>query len=286
MALIKSVAIVGGTGDLGKILSSQLDGTEGFDITVISRQSTVGHLIGLKSTKADYDSVESLTAAFRGFDAVVNALPGHLEAQSLRILDAAVAAGVRRFIPSEWGSDRRGVDPKKFLLPQAKSTSKKSCSSISPRAKLNILPSLADPGLSGSWRLRAACLYLAGSSSFMTRKAFGEALVGALRQPDASKNRIISVRVIQLSQNRILELTKEAFPKVEFMVKHIDTQERFKRGSGKLFSGQFDPSVVTDLVCCSVFDVTAQTSYQSDEDELAMFGVQSIVEEDFVEFIR
>lgn len=43
----------------------------------------------------------------RGFDAVVSVVAGHLSDLQLRLLDAAIIAGVKRFIPSEFGSDTR-----------------------------------------------------------------------------------------------------------------------------------------------------------------------------------
>ncbi len=54
--------------------------------------------------KAEIASLESLTKAFAGQDAVVStvAVPVALSGQDV-ITDAAVAAGVKRFIPSEFG---------------------------------------------------------------------------------------------------------------------------------------------------------------------------------------
>ncbi|KAF4481666.1 isoflavone reductase family [Fusarium agapanthi] len=50
-------------------------------------------------------NVESLSKVFEGKDAVISLLPIlSLEAQAIAI-EAAIAAGVKRFIPSEYGSD-------------------------------------------------------------------------------------------------------------------------------------------------------------------------------------
>lgn len=56
---------------------------------------------------ADYTSIESLTAAFKGQDAVVSTINSTLtpESQQELIVDAAINAGVKRFISSEFGSN-------------------------------------------------------------------------------------------------------------------------------------------------------------------------------------
>lgn len=82
-----------------------------FEVTAVTRgesQATFPDHVAVR--RADLSSVESLTAAFAGQDAVVSAvstvfavIPG---AQN-PMIDAAVAAGVKRFIPSEYGLNTR-----------------------------------------------------------------------------------------------------------------------------------------------------------------------------------
>ena len=54
--------------------------------------------------KTDY-SKASLIKVFRGFDAVVSAVASFSVDQQSNIVDAAVEAGVKRFLPSEYGVD-------------------------------------------------------------------------------------------------------------------------------------------------------------------------------------
>lgn len=54
--------------------------------------------------ESDY-SFASLVDVFKGQDAVVSTLATLSVQQQLGIIDAAVAAGVKRFLPSEFGSD-------------------------------------------------------------------------------------------------------------------------------------------------------------------------------------
>jgi hypothetical protein len=57
--------------------------------------------------EVDYESVDSLKAAFAGQDAVVSAIATVAIKGQQPIIDAAIAAGVKRFIPSEFGVNTR-----------------------------------------------------------------------------------------------------------------------------------------------------------------------------------
>lgn len=58
----------------------------------------------------DYDDPDSLKAALAGQDAVVSAIASAaVGPQQQKLADAAYAAGVRRFVPSEYGLNNRLV---------------------------------------------------------------------------------------------------------------------------------------------------------------------------------
>lgn len=59
--------------------------------------------------KVDYQSVESLTSALEGQDAVVSAIATVAVGSQKILVDAAVAAKVKRFISSEFGVNTRTV---------------------------------------------------------------------------------------------------------------------------------------------------------------------------------
>lgn len=60
--------------------------------------------------KVDYGSVESLKAALQGQDAVVSSIATVAIGSQNPLIDAAVQAGVKRFIPSEFGINTRIVE--------------------------------------------------------------------------------------------------------------------------------------------------------------------------------
>ncbi len=86
----------------------------GFHVTAISRESSTSTFpAGVEVRKADLSSTESLTKAFAGQDAVVSTV-ATLAAlgEQQPITDAALAAGVKRLIPSEFGHNTQTLsDP-------------------------------------------------------------------------------------------------------------------------------------------------------------------------------
>lgn len=83
-----------------------------FTVTAITRESSTSTFPSeVAVRKADLSSVQSLTKAFEGQDAVVAAVatPTALGGQNV-LADAAVAADVKRFIPSEFGINTRQLD--------------------------------------------------------------------------------------------------------------------------------------------------------------------------------
>lgn len=107
------ILVAGATGNLGgRIIGQLID--RGAVVRAIVRSSsdalTVGELrkIGVDVVEAELTDLEQLTQACQGVSCVVSAVQGlHeviIDAQS-RLLQAAVAAGVARFIPSDFCSD-------------------------------------------------------------------------------------------------------------------------------------------------------------------------------------
>lgn len=80
-----------------------------FNVTVLSRpESDKTYAADIKVVKSDY-SEASLVDAFKGQDAVVSALGSAGLAEEIKIIDAAVKAGVKRYLPSEYGSNTKNT---------------------------------------------------------------------------------------------------------------------------------------------------------------------------------
>jgi putative NADH-flavin reductase len=85
---------------------------QGFTVTALTRASSKATFPqGVRVQKVeDYSSAASLESALRGQDAVVSVIATAAVAEQIALVDAAVAAGVKRFLPSEFGVNTRTLD--------------------------------------------------------------------------------------------------------------------------------------------------------------------------------
>ncbi len=114
-----TIAIAGATGDLGARITRALV-ARGASVRALVRddadQTVLEQVrdLGAEPAVVDATDVSSTAAALRGADCVVSALNGLreviLDRQSV-LLDAAVAAGVPRFIPSDYSADFTTTPP-------------------------------------------------------------------------------------------------------------------------------------------------------------------------------
>ncbi|SFT65765.1 NmrA-like family protein [Geodermatophilus amargosae] len=116
---LTTVLLAGATGDLGGRLARELL-DRGAVVRALTRPGSdpaaAARVRGLGATVvvADYADPAALQEACAGADVVVSAVSGLrpvvVDAQS-RLLDAAVAAGVPRFVPSDFSADHRTLPP-------------------------------------------------------------------------------------------------------------------------------------------------------------------------------
>lgn len=100
---------------MGPAIVKALDDAK-FTVSVLSREGTSHQFPPfVKVYKTDY-TLPSLSEAFRGQDAVVSLIgaSGTLDEIQMQMIDAASQVGVRRFLPSAFGSD---IDDKEGMQP-------------------------------------------------------------------------------------------------------------------------------------------------------------------------
>lgn len=78
----------------------------GFEVSVLARPSSKSvYADNIKVFKADFPDHKALVEAFRGQDAVLVTTGDfhNIGATTIPLIDAAIEAGVKRFLPSGWG---------------------------------------------------------------------------------------------------------------------------------------------------------------------------------------
>ncbi|KAH7100490.1 NAD(P)-binding protein [Auriculariales sp. MPI-PUGE-AT-0066] len=107
-------AVAGGAGRLGKFIAKGLL-AHGAEVTVLSRSASTVVPDGATVCVVDYGNAGSLKAALIGIEVVVSCLAGGGFGVQAALADAAKAAGVKLFVPSEFGVDT-SVLPRDHLL--------------------------------------------------------------------------------------------------------------------------------------------------------------------------
>ncbi|KAF9887084.1 hypothetical protein FE257_010578 [Aspergillus nanangensis] len=210
------IAIAGASGNLGPaVLSALLEA--GFTVTVLTRAGQKGsHQFDRRAqvAKVDYQSQESLISALRGHDAVVNTLGTVPRPVHLGLIDAAVAAHVPRFIPSEFGMD--SAHPKASAFPIY-------ADKVAVQKYLQEKAAASGGQFAYTFLINDAVeLYDGGDRKFSatTLAGVGKAICGIIRNLEATRNRTVYVREVDVSQNQLLGMLKTTLP-----TKVVDTEE-------------------------------------------------------------
>ena len=295
MSEIKSVAIAGvrslenttgkwltssqASGNLGShILKALVDAN--FNVTVLTRSNKPGlYDAKVKVVEVDYASVESLTAALKGIDALVCSL-GHagLESQTL-LIDASVAAGVKRFIPSEYGSCT--TNPKvasfpiyvpmfkiKNYLEEKAKEGQLTWTVLACGAFLEFIfnqPFLLD------YANHKATLYDEGDNrtSSTSMPNVGKAIAGILKNAKATENKIVRVSEVILSQNQLLGMAEEVRPEIKWEISKVQTSALLKEGLDGVAAGDFSmPTMMKILSGTALAGDTYGSAFYETDNEL------------------
>lgn len=177
----------------------------------------------MKVVHVDYDSLSDLTNALKGQDAVVSTFSAAAASAQLPLIEASVAAGVKRFIPSEFSSD---IDnPKSATLPvyqpiiaihkalQAKSQAHPEFTYTSIRNGVLLDWGLAK-GLIVALDSETPTLYDGGDRPFSVSNlaSVGQAVIGVLSHFEETRNRAIYVHDLVITQNQVLSIAQKLAP--------------------------------------------------------------------------
>ncbi|KAK3898179.1 hypothetical protein C8A05DRAFT_47427 [Staphylotrichum tortipilum] len=261
MASIQRVAVLGATGNLGPAIISQLQ-TSGFTVTAISRTSTQ-HTnstpvlpVDLPVLRVDFTSFDELKEAFTGQDAVVSVVgvPG-VPCQKLAV-DAARAARVRRFVPSEFGVNTRVVKEEGGKIGVVWGGK----IGVEWGGKIEVVDYLEAvkegdefswtgiaTGLILDWNLdrnglgiinlkdKSATVLDSGNEKFQasTLAQVCRAVAGILKHPDETANKYVSVASFNMSENELVTLVEE-LTGWTLPVTHIKSADIRKTGEDKI----------------------------------------------------
>ncbi|KAJ3127304.1 hypothetical protein HK100_009822 [Physocladia obscura] len=270
MPSVKNVVLIGAGGNLGVAVLKEFLASPLLKVTVVSRpESTSVFPNGVRVIKTAY-TLESLTAAFANQDAIISLVGTPGFAVQKTIIDAAVAAKVSRFFPSEYGSNTSSaqvIDLVPFL--KAKAQTVEYLKSLEAENKISwtalVTGPFFDRGLTTGFlgfKLadKTVRLWDGGDSLFAatTLPSIGKALVSLVSKQEAfekSRNQYVFISSHVTTQNDILKALKAATASsdgVEWTVStNVDSQARVAEVKGQIAKGDFSSTV--DLLLAATY---------------------------------
>ncbi|KAI1746078.1 NAD(P)-binding protein [Xylaria scruposa] len=250
---INNVVVLGATGNLSPYIVSGLV-TAGLKVTVLSRSQPGPNSAisaAVQVLQSDY-TYTSLVEAFRNQDAVVSTIATKNVQQQMSIIDAAVAAKVRRFIPSDFGSDS-SVEDEEHLTVWLKSK----------QEAVRYLRTKEADGLSwtslctGPWvdwlleeghgllgidiRSKTATIIDSGNQEFTTSTMpmVSKATAAILLYPEVTRNKYVHVDSFTLTQNLLLEAVERVMG-TKFSKEKTSREDLLALATKHLDEGDYD----------------------------------------------
>jgi hypothetical protein len=209
------------------------------------------------------------------------------------IIDAALAAGVKMFIPSEYGLDSTGARINAdFPSWRAKSAVSDYLAELKSQGKIDY--ALVMVGLFLDWGMEKIILDLRGKSiqlwdggntpiSLTTVGEIAKAVVGVLEGRNGGKVEL-RVKNINISQWRLYELAASVVGKEGWTVTELDTAAAVEKARENLAKGVPDRSYA--FLKRAVADGTYGSVWKAEEDDSEVMGLKSFTEDDVLEIIK
>ncbi|KEF51311.1 uncharacterized protein A1O9_12661 [Exophiala aquamarina CBS 119918] len=248
---IKHVLVIGGGGNLGPEILHALQEDSTFTVSVLTRESsssTSTYSADIRLFKVDdsYPATQ-LHDAFKGQDAIICALSLQSIDQQFKFIDCAVEAGVKVFVPAEFGGNKGAAkhgekmplhDTKDLVLEHLRKVEEHGLSWTAIATGPFIDWGLANGFLGFDITSQQAKIYGTGNEAWTgtTVKNIGVAVARLLHKPQDVKNRFIYIYSVRTSQNEILA-TMEAVTGSKWHVQHLEWDEEIPAGRRLLDSG-------------------------------------------------
>lgn len=265
---LNKVCLVGANGSLGSVLLPVLVAAD-FQVTILQRASSTSSVpsadhpnVTVKVVDSDF-ALPDLTAALQGQGAVIAAfpIPGRLE-YHLRLAYAAAQAGVRRFIPADFGScDAANPEAlKRLQLYRDKVRVRERCEELEREFASKgfswtalVCGHFFDWGLRDNFlhfdlEKREALLLDGGNTpaSASTLHRVGEAVVAVLRKPAETANKTLFVQSFNPTQRQVLAALEKVTGGAPWTVKETQSGPFLEQEQKKVDAG--DKHAIEEVV--------------------------------------
>ncbi|KAE8377573.1 hypothetical protein BDV26DRAFT_281743 [Aspergillus bertholletiae] len=294
--LIKKVALAGATGNIGSKTMRALADAGKFEITVLHRRPIeLPQYAGVTVRIVNFESVDSLSAALQGHQAVIDCTSDLVGETSIRLIDAAVAAHVYRFIPSEYSHPANNAkvrqmpifamkDQTHHYLRQLASEGKISYSSVSSGAFLDW--NLATGFMNIDLDKKNVQLLNEGDVvfSWTLLSTIGKAVVQVLLHLKQTKNRVIHIHSVWKSQRQMVDLAMAALGGDGWSITTVDADAAAKKAQVEFQAQNINPQVLGDLIRYAVS--RPEFIDRPKQDDNALLGLSGMADEEVKDLIR
>lgn len=271
-----------------------------FTVTVLTREGSTSTLpYGTKTAEISYESPASLQSALQGQDALVSTVGFAGLLSQIPLIDAAIAADVKRILPSEYGSDQRNAVARSLPVfghkVQVEQHLKQACESSGGRTTYTLVANneFFDWDLDNSFgvdiKARTMEIFDGGDVPFTaTPLSFVAAgIVRILQDPDKTANRVVRLHGAEMTQNRLLALLQRfTGDRAGWKIQHSNTAEREQQAYAHL--QQHPEDFMTWAVMflqCAVWGTKFGNDYSGENDN-GLVGLTELSEGEIEEIVK
>jgi len=296
MIQIKHVALAGATGNLGTSILDVLLKSGDFIITALKRVGSESTFpTPVKIVEVDYNSLERLTVALKGQDAVICTFGMGTDASvHKQLIDAAIAANVKRFIPSEFSFDIMNRLVRQ--LPIFENKLKVICH-LEERAWNSemtytyvINSAFLDWGFQHNFILDISqskpTIFGSGDELFSTTtvSTAAKAVLGVLKNYEETKNRAVYIHDAVVSQNILLAIVKKYTPGKIWRPMHVNLGQLKDDSDSNLEKGTYDMSTLYSYLCVALFSNGYGGRLEQTDNEL--LGIKEMTQNEIEDVVK
>jgi nucleoside-diphosphate-sugar epimerase len=284
---------VAGAGSLGTPIIQALV-RAGFPVTVLTRSSQMKSLdldpsADVKFAMVDYASSSSLEDALQGHFGVVSTVNARATGEQMPLIEAAVRAGVERFIPAEFGADMANKKARALPVFEQKEKTAEKLSEMAT-TNPNFTYTLVRNGVFFDWGLQmnfllntqshTATIIDGGDHPFSTTTlaTVAKAVVDTFQHLKETKNWAVYIHDAVLTQNQLIDIVKRVGSnKAEWTLERTTTAEVEKRALKSPAEDAF--KAMMDQLCLSIYAEGYGGNFSGRTDN-ALFGISEMTKEE------
>ncbi|KAJ2982285.1 hypothetical protein NQ176_g1486 [Zarea fungicola] len=292
---IQKVVIAGATGNLGSVVLNKLVDSGKFSVTVLRREGPTSSAVpNINTVYADFNSVESLAAALFGQDALIVTLSAAALHLQKNLIDAAIAAGIHRILPSEFGSNLDNGNTRSLAVfaPKVQIQEYLISKAVTTPLTYTFLynSALLDFGLQSGFLFDMSkykpTIFNGGEAVFSatTMPTVGDAVISILLHLEETKNRSVYIESVKVTQNELLGLAKQVAPEKPWQPHAASFSEVISNADARLAQQIIDDQTIFPYVWRSIMDPNYGGNFRSTDNKL--LGLKESSRQDIIEIIR